>query len=387
MKKILAAFLLMSVLLSFCACNTNTANPENISASSDEIGTSALSERETLSSESASISSETQGIFTEPETIPADSLKVEDLAGRWYGPDNSPVIDIHKDSTGTVKIGDDTYKAKFAVDKGVFSVSSEGYEISGKLCFTGSLMEVEILCGNKSYTVAFSNETAVKPLNSYFYSIGGRKYEYNPDAGTISESSFPVDKNAESKKVYVVLEKAPEGSEPENYLVFRFYEAPPENYGKPDSSIKNAKENDIPIPSKLDLCTADARILADNKIYGAVASLDIITITWTTDVNEDYEYFFGNLDHSDRIEYTFNEDGTGNVRINDTLGYLRYTYENGIIDLSVTIGDKTETNKGQAIRIGDVLYLENADGKPISMAWVNPAATGETTAASAAEEQ
>ena len=86
-----------------------------------------------------------------------------------------------------------------------------------------------------------------------------------------------------------------------------------------------------------------------------------------------------------KIEYTFNEDGTGNVRINDTLGYLRYTYENGIIDLSVTVGDKTETNKGQAIRIGDVLYLENADGKPISMAWFDPVSATETSSAAITE--
>lgn len=381
MKKFLAALLLVSVIFAFSACNkTENTNPDNTSASLDEAGTSALYEDETSLSEGESINTEADAVFTEPETIPVDSLKIEDLSGRWYGPDNSPVIDIHKDGTGTVKVGDDPYKAEFSINNGKFSVSSEGYEISGELSFTGSLMEVEILCGNKSYTIAFSNEAPAKPLSSYFYSIGDKKYEYNPDAGTISESSFPVDKNAESKKVYAVLEKAPEDAELENYLVFRFYEMPPKDYGKPNNSTESAKDNGVPMPSKLNLCTADFKVLIDGNSYPAVASLNTITGTWTTDVNEDYVYFFGSLDHSDRIEYTFNEDGTGNVRINDTLGYLRYTYENGIIDLSVTGGDKTETNKGQAIRIGDVLYLENADGKPISMAWVNPAATSETTA-------
>ena len=395
MKKFLAAFLLLSVLFTFCACNkTNTTEtayttPENISASADENINPNIAESETvsigsetLSPESETLSADQEALLTEPEAIPADSVKLEDLFGRWYGPDNTPIIDIHNDGTGTVKVGDNAYKAEFTVEKGVFSVSSEGYEISGKFFYTGSLIEVEVQRGDKSYTVAFLNEATIKPFSSYFYSIGDKKYEYNPDNGTISESSFPLDKNANSKEVYVVMEKAPEGAEFENYLVYRFYEMPPENYGNPDSNTESATDNNVPIPTKLDLCTDNFRVAVDGKFYPASAKLNTITGTWTTDVNENYEYFFGNIGSDDKIEYTFNEDGTGNVRINDTFGYLSYTYENSVIDLSVTIGDKTETNKGQAVRIGDVLYLENADGEAISMSWLNPFEMAEPAASS-----
>lgn len=65
------------------------------------------------------------------------------LSGTWYGPDNTPILDIYEDGTGIVDINTQISQAKFSFENGVFTVTSEAYSLTGSYTLSGDTLTVE----------------------------------------------------------------------------------------------------------------------------------------------------------------------------------------------------------------------------------------------------
>lgn len=306
--------------------------------------------------------STTPSVNSPEGTIQSAPTIAEELLGKWYGPYSDPVLDINADGTGTAEYQGKSYAATFTAAEGIFTVSSEGYSISGDYTLENEILTVLFNYSNEEYTLIFTRNPVTLPSESYIYTIEETVYEITPQDGTIILVNFPPEDNPRTKRVYFF-----HYSDSEEIL--HIYPHPPEDYGKVDTTVTSTapsapsdNEPEIPVPETLDITQSDPKVtLGGETLTLSPSSGDDIVGTWTnTNMDTTISIFGVTNTTTTPITYTFNADGTGSVLAMGIFpGTLTYTCENGRLSLTVTMFGETESGTGYVMRVGDTLYVRN----------------------------
>lgn len=311
MKRIIALLMAGLLMLSFCACSGTP------SGNTDGTGTN-------------------QG-GNMAEVIPSE------LQGAWYGPYGQPMLIVNADGTGTVILDTKSYAAVFTAENNIFTVVSEGYNLSGDYTLADEKLTVKITYEGKEYTLIFTRTPVEYPDGSYIYNYGETTYEITPSEGEVIVCVFPPEDNPTPKKIYL------EYTEENIYIVHPY---PPYDGESPD----------IPIPEKLDTGKNPPEITIDGETVVIYESSDDITGTWTTTQDGTVSFFGVTNSATVPITYTFNADGTGTILAMGIIpGTMTYSVDNGVLNLTVSMLGDTESGTGYVERVGDTLFVWNMD--------------------------
>lgn len=327
MKRTIALLMAVLLMLSLCACGGNP------SGNTDGTGSN-------------------QGNDT-----PKSEVIARELQGAWYGPYGQPMLIVNADGTGTVILDKDSYSAIYTAENNVFTVASEGYNLSGDYTIKDEKLTIKFTYNSVDYTLIFTRTPVEHPDGSYIYNYNDVTYELIPKEGIIVEDSFPPEDNPPTIEIYLeyVSEK-----------IIHVYPRPPIVIftGETATSPTAPSEPEIPVPEVIDTGNEPPVIKiggTDTEVY---ESSDDITGTWTT-VQDGTVSFFGVTNSATvPITYTFNADGTGTILAMGMIpGTMTYSVDNGVLNLTVSMLGDTESGTGYVKRIGDKLLVKNQKGE------------------------
>lgn len=305
MKRIFALTLAVLLMLSLCACGGNT-----------DTGTN-------------------QGNNNQAEVIPAE------LQGKWYGPNNQPTLNINADGTGTVVLNQETYDGTFTAENDIFTVTSEGYSISGNYILEGEKITVTATYDGKEFTVIFTREPIKLPEDNIIYNYNDVTYEINFTEGTVTVCEFPPSDTPDIINVYFYVE---------NTLIHVYPQPPTPPH--------------FPIPETVDTSKQPPEVTVDGEPTTGYTSGDDIVGTWTTLQDGTVSFFGVTNEATVPITYTFNADGTGTILAMGIIpGTMTYSVENGVLNLTVSMLGDSDSGTGYVKRVGDTLYVQNLKGE------------------------
>lgn len=311
MKRFLALTLSLLFVLSLCACGNggNTTGTGTDSGNADK----------------------------EPDVISAE------LLGTWYGPNNTPELNINADGTGKIIYNGETFDATFTAEENVFTGSSEGYSISGDYVLENDKLKVTAPFSGKDYTVIFTRNPVTLPEGSYIYNYEDTTYEINFTECTVIVCVFPPEDDPTPINIYF------EYIEENIYIVHPY---PPYDGESPE----------IPLPEKVNTGKQPPEITIGDGPVDTYVTGDDITGTWTTTQDGTVSFFGVTNATTVPITYTFNADGTGTILAMGIIpGTMTYSVENGVLNLTVSMLGDTESGTGYVKRAGDKLYVYNMD--------------------------
>lgn len=277
----------------------------------------------------------------------------EELQGQWYGPYSQPVLNINSDGTGTVILNKETYDATFTAQDNVFTVTSEGYYLSGDYTLEEEKLTVKFSYNDKDYTVIFTRTPVELPEDSYIYNYGDETYEINFTDGEVFVCKFPPEDDPPTIEVY--FEYITE-------TIIHVHPKPP-IFEDEVTIIKPSVTEGFPYPEVIDIGTEEPEITINGEPTPGYQSSDDIVGTWTT-VQDGTVSFFGVTNTTTvPITYTFNADGTGTILAMGIIpGTMTYSVEDGVLNLTVSMLGDTESGTGYVDRVGDKLFVMNVKG-------------------------
>lgn len=279
----------------------------------------------------------TTGTGANQSVTEASEVIAKELQGAWYGPLGQPMLSINADGTGTVILDTKSYSAKITAENDIFSVTSEGYSISGNYTLEGEKLTVTADYDGTEFTVIFTREPAKLSQDNIIYNYNDVTYEINFTEGTVTVCQFPPSDTPDIINVYFYVENN----------IIHVYPQPP-------------TPPHFPIPETIDTGKETPEVTVDGKPTDGYASNDDIVGTWTT-VQDGTVSFFGVTNETTvPITYTFNSDGTGTILAMGIIpGTMTYSVENGVFNLTVSMLGDTESGTGYIKRVGDKLYIKN----------------------------
>ncbi|MBQ8796075.1 MAG: hypothetical protein IJZ54_06600 [Clostridia bacterium] len=320
MKKILALTLALMMIFALCACGAESNNPS---------GNPAVTEG-------------------------AKDAIDQSLTGKWYGPNGDPELDIKSDGTGSVLYQEKTFDATFSAKDNVFTVTSEGYNITGDYTLEEEKLTVTITFADKEYVLIFTRSIPELP-QPYIYVYEDETYEINPQEGEVIVVDFP--RKDDPPTIEIFLEEI-------EINLYQVHVTPPPNYGSTSTTIitQEGTTPGFPVPTVLDDTGEKPKIkIGDGEAEGYTTSYDI-TGTWTTMQDGSVSFFGITNPATVPITYTFNADGTGTILAMGIFpGTMTYSVDNGVLNLTVSMLGDTESGTGYVERVGDTLFVWNMD--------------------------
>lgn len=326
MKRIVALLMAGLILLSLCACGNG--------GNTDPAGTGT-----------------NQGGDKPAAVIP------EELIGAWYGPNDTPMLVVNADGTGTVILDTVSYSAVFTAESNVFTVTSEGYSLSGDYTVEDEKLTVIYPYDGVDYTLIFTRTPVEHGEESFVYNYNDVTYELIPEEGVIVEDKFPPENNPPTVEIF--LEYVTEE-------IIHVHPNPPVIIFAGESHTETVTNSDphIPVPKEINLQSEPPTITIGDDTLEVYESSDDITGTWTTMQDGTVSFFGVTNSTTVSITYTFNADGTGTILAMGIIpGTMTYSVDNGVFNLTVSMLGDTESGTGYIKRIGDKLLVMNHKGE------------------------